>query len=74
MILFELGDFWVRKSKLGFEVFKSGITHSIRVSTIGFKGQIGLDKAISEAKRRYSLEQSLRSNLNNQHPAKIPTK
>lgn len=53
-ILFEIGDYWVCKSKAwkGYEVMKNGVTHSIRVVQIGYEGEIGLEKAKSEAMKR----------------------
>ena len=51
-ILYETGDYWVLKVKTGYEVYKNGLTHSVRCAQIGYKGQVGLTKAINEADRR----------------------
>jgi len=55
-ILYENGKHWVTHYKGGYYVFKSGVTHSTRCATIGYKGKIGLDKAISEADRREAVK------------------
>ena len=51
-ILYENGDFWVTKGKKGYEVYQSGVTHSVRVAVIGWEGEEGLTKARAEADRR----------------------
>jgi hypothetical protein len=51
-ILYENGDFWVCRAGKWFEVYRSGVTHSTRVATIGYEGQAGLDRAKSEADKR----------------------
>ena len=48
----ETKHFWVLQVKHGFEVYKTGITHSVRCAQIGYKGEIGLNKAIAECERR----------------------
>lgn len=53
-ILYENGDFWVCRAGKWFEVYRSGITNSTRVATIGYEGQTGLDRAKSEADKRAS--------------------
>ena len=59
-ILYQSGPFWVcaetfgRRKSPGFAVYKvsdSG-THSRRVASIGFAGEVGLARAIAEANRR----------------------
>ena len=60
-ILFESGDYWVsahlfgtgrlQPKSQGFAVWKVGVTHSTLVASIGFAGQEGLNKAITEACR-----------------------
>ena len=57
-ILYEAGKFWVMKSKIGFEVYKSGITHSTRCGQFGYKGTVGFNKAKAEADRRNKKEKS----------------
>lgn len=51
-ILYENGDYWVCREHYGFAVYKTGITHSVRVASIGFKGDEGLQRAKAEADRR----------------------
>lgn len=52
-IKYELGDHWVfQKANGTFEVYKNGLTHSRRVAIIGFKGEVGLKRAIAECERR----------------------
>lgn len=56
-IVFESGKYWiVDTKKKGFEVYKSGITHSTRCAQIGWTGQVGLDRAKQEIKRRQELD------------------
>jgi hypothetical protein len=56
-VLYEVGDFWVSKAKDGgFEVYKTGLTHSTRVAQIGYEGETGLQKAKAEADRRARAE------------------
>lgn len=56
-IVFESGKYWVFDAKKkGFEVYKSGITHSTRCASIGWTGEIGLDRAKQEIKRRQELD------------------
>jgi hypothetical protein len=57
-ILYMLPNFWVLRVKNGFEVLRSGTTHSTRCAQIGFKGAIGLNKAVAECdKRQKELDQ-----------------
>jgi hypothetical protein len=58
-ILFEIGDYWVAKSDThqGYDVFKCGVTHSVRCAQIGYKGEKGLERAKSEAIKRKSKQQ-----------------
>ena len=51
-ILYENGNFWVCKAKRGYEVYETGITHSVRCAIIGYEGPEGLAKARAEADRR----------------------
>ena len=57
-ILYESGDFWVCKNHRGdFEVYHSGLTHSVRVAVIG-RGLSGgsFKRAREEADRRHAIE------------------
>ena len=52
-IKYENGPFWVCTHKDGhFEVYKSDVTHSVRVAVIGWKGESGLKRAIAECDKR----------------------
>lgn len=51
-IKFEIGNYWVLQKDQSFEVYKIGLTHSVRCAVIGWGGAVGLEKAIAEAKRR----------------------
>jgi len=54
-ILFENPTHWVFDAgEKGFEVYKNGITHSVRVAIVG--RSIGLDRAILEANKRHERE------------------
>jgi hypothetical protein len=56
-IAYEKGPFWVLDLKAkGFEVYKTGITHSTRCARIGYTGANGLARAIAEIDRRLALE------------------
>lgn len=52
-IVYEKGDYWVMlTAKLTYEVYKTGITHSTRCAQIGYKGEVGLQRAKLEIDRR----------------------
>jgi len=51
-ILYENSDYWVCKSKNGYEVYKNCITHSTRCAIIGYEGEKGLNMAIYECDKR----------------------
>lgn len=56
-IKFELGDHWVLLVPSGplkgfYEVLKNQLTHSVVVANIGYRGEVGLEKAIAECRRR----------------------
>ena len=51
-IAYESEDYWVLKTRKGFEVYRKRITHSVRCAIIGYPGQKGLDRAIAEIARR----------------------
>lgn len=52
-ILYENGNYWVRMHEKGwYEVYRVGITHSVRCATIGYKGNEGLTRAITECNKR----------------------
>lgn len=51
-VVHENGRHWVLRVKAGFEVYKDGVTHSTRCARIGWHGEAGLEKAITECERR----------------------
>lgn len=51
-ILYQRGAYWVTKAARGYEVYRTGVTHSTRCATIDFAGQAGLARAIKECDRR----------------------
>jgi len=51
--LYENGDFWVTQTDKAYEVYKTGITASVRYATIG--KSLGLDRAKKECDRRADL-------------------
>jgi len=56
-ILYEKGRYWVMKAlKGGYEVYKTGITHSTRCAQIGFPGEVGLERAKTEIDRRIAAD------------------
>jgi hypothetical protein len=56
-IIFESGNYWIFDAKQkGFEVYKTGITHSTRCAQIGWTGQVGLDRAKQEIKKRQEID------------------
>lgn len=58
-ILFEKGDYWVKEApKGGYEVYKTGITHSTRCAQIGFTGDRGFQRAKDEIDRRIAQDEA----------------
>lgn len=51
-IVFETDRHWVKRVPKGFEVYKTGLTHSTRVARIGYTGEPGLQRAKQEIARR----------------------
>ena len=51
-IVFETDHYWVKRVPKGFEVYKTGLTHSTRVAIIGYAGDKGLQRAKQEIARR----------------------
>lgn len=51
-IVFETKHYWVKRVPKGFEVYKTGLTHSTRVAVIGWMGDKGLQRAKDEIARR----------------------
>jgi hypothetical protein len=56
-ILYEIGGYWVCMNEKGwFEVYHNTITHSERCATIGYKGEIGFERAKMECDKRALTE------------------
>lgn len=51
-IAHESGDYWVLRLPRGYEVYKTGVTCSVRVAIVGYEGERGLEKAKVEIMRR----------------------
>jgi hypothetical protein len=53
--LFEIGEYWVAKNDKhsGYDVFKCGVTHSVRCAIIGYEGDVGFQLAMAEARKRH---------------------
>lgn len=51
-IVFETDRYWVKRVPKGYEVYKTGLTHSTRVAVIGYTGDKGLERAKQEIARR----------------------
>jgi hypothetical protein len=58
ILLVERGPYWARAEKHGFDVYKNGITHSVRVARIGFKGDEGLRRVNAEIDRRIAADEA----------------
>lgn len=56
MIKHETDTHWVKEVPHGYEVYRIGVTHSTRCAQIGWKGKVGLAKAITECERRTRRE------------------
>lgn len=48
--------YWVAKAKRGVEVYRAGITHSIRCAIIGYEGAEGMRRALAEIERRKVMD------------------
>lgn len=46
------GKYWVKRVKTGFEIYKTGASFSTRCGIIGYKDDIGLERAKKEIARR----------------------
>lgn len=55
-IVYESGKLWVLRTKRGFEVYRSELTHSVKVAVIGWAGKKGEELAIAEVDRRNKEE------------------
>lgn len=58
-IEYELGDYWAMKAKkVGYDIYKTGITHSTRCAQIGYDGEVGLQKVKAEIDRRIAQDKA----------------
>lgn len=55
-IVFEQGGYWVLRVDYGFDVYRTGLTHSTRCARIGFKGETGVCRAQAEIARRLACD------------------
>jgi hypothetical protein len=62
-MVFKRGEYWIAKDPCGYLIFKTGPTCSTKVSTIGFKGGVGLMKAMAELARRLKADKQLQGNI-----------
>lgn len=51
----ETANHWVLETPHQMVVYRTTITHSVRVATIGYTGERGLAKAVAECARREAL-------------------
>lgn len=55
MTIIKIGDYTIRSETQGFGVYKN----AVRVASIGFSGNEGLQQALSEVKRRQTASTSI---------------
>jgi len=57
-IVFEsaCGTYWAMPARYGFDIYKTGLTHSTRVAQIGFQGERGMEQVKAEVERRLALD------------------
>jgi len=57
-ILHEAGDYWVKRVARGFEVYRNGLTHAVRVASVGDGPgpRLGIERAKAEADRLYATD------------------
>ena len=51
-ILYQNGNYWVCKAKVGYEVYKDKITHAVRCGIFGSEGEHWFKRAVHECNRR----------------------
>lgn len=58
-VMHENGRYWVLKlpKDKGYQVYEAGITHSTLKDTIGYPGEMGLNRAIEKCDRRAADDQ-----------------
>ena len=52
---YESGDYWVLRVDYGLEIYKTGITHSVRCGQVGQAGEVS---ALTRAKKWIALYQA----------------
>ena len=57
-IVFETVNFYAVRASYGFDVYQNNSTGAARVSRIGYRGQVGLDRVKAEIVRRETREDS----------------
>jgi hypothetical protein len=55
-IAFEKAPYFVLRVPTGYEVYRSGVVAATRCARIGYKGDVGLERAKAEIARREALE------------------
>jgi hypothetical protein len=71
-IVLETDHHWVKRVPKGFEVYKTGLTHSTRVAIIGYAGDKGLQRAKDEiARREAASAPSERHHATKKSPAQL---
>ena len=68
-IVFETDRYWVKRVPKGFEVYKTGLTHSTRVAIIGYTGDKGLQRAKDEIARREDADPASTAGPSGRHHA-----
>jgi hypothetical protein len=71
-LVFETDHYWVKRVPTGFEVYKTGLTHSTRVAIIGYTGDKGLQRAKLETARREASEQQHATKISHHATKKSP--
>lgn len=66
-IVFETDRHWVKRLARGFAVYRTGLTHSTLVATIGYAGEQGLQRAMEEVTRREKADPVRRCTLQPDH-------
>jgi len=55
-IAYECGPYFViAAKKVGYEIYKNGLTHAIRIAQIGYAGDKGLNRCKEEIRRRMKM-------------------
>lgn len=59
-VVHEKGRYWVLKlpKDKGYQVYEAGITHSTLKDTIGYPGEMGLNRAIEKCDKRAADDQT----------------